>query len=176
MEDKVFPGSVYFGSTPSDTDNDLMISLDLMKADWQEHKKRLIDEQQRKSKEAVKRKVASGGIVFKAPRGYRNVRKGDKTWVEFDPSCAFQVEEAFKLAETGKYSVNRLCIEMTKKGLLGKDGKRLSQASMWKMLTNPFYCGYIRRHGELLPSHHPRLISKFMFDRIQEHLQRSSDS
>lgn len=153
--------------------SEVMEQKDLVIAYWQDLKRARLENQRKRAEETVEGKIARGEVTFKVPKGYRNVRKAERTWAEFDPAFAYLILECFKLAETGEYSVDRVRKTVAAKGLVGEDGKPISLSSMWTILTNPFYCGYIRRKGELLPGAHPVLVPKKMFDRVQEHLQRN---
>lgn len=176
MKRKVLHGSDDCGGGGQGEHSELMDKKDLTIAGWQDLKRARHEEARKRAQVTIAGKIARGEVTFLVPKGYRNVRKARRTWAEFDPEYAYLILECFKLAETGGYSIDRLRKEMATKGLVGKDGKPLCLASTWLILTNPFYCGYIRRKGELLPGAHPALISKAMFDRVQKHLKRSDAS
>jgi hypothetical protein len=53
----------------------------------------------------------------------------------------------------------------------GGGGKPLSRDQVSHMLTNPFYIGFFRYAGELYEGKHPPLISKKLFDKVQEVLK-----
>jgi site-specific DNA recombinase len=55
-------------------------------------------------------------------------------------------------------------------GLVGKDGKPLHLSTIQKILTNPFYYGHFRYRGEVHQGSHKPMISKKLFDQIQEAL------
>ena len=55
-------------------------------------------------------------------------------------------------------------------GLVGKTGKPLALASISHILDNPFYYGYFRYRGEVHAGTHKSMISKKLFDKIQEAL------
>ena len=55
-------------------------------------------------------------------------------------------------------------------GLVGKDGKLPHLSTIQKILTNPFYYGHFRYRGEIHQGSHKPMISKKLFDQIQEAL------
>ena len=55
-------------------------------------------------------------------------------------------------------------------GLVGKDGKLPHLSTIQKILTNPFYYGHFRYRGEVHQGSHKPMISKKLFDQIQEAL------
>jgi len=59
-------------------------------------------------------------------------------------------------------------------GLVGKDGKPLHLSTIQGILTNPFYYGMFLYRGELYQGNHKPMISKKLFDKIQEVLKQNS--
>ena len=156
------------------SDDEVMNQLESAKFVWEEYKRDRQEAWTAKAKEimSAKVKVKAKSACGRLPRGYKSVRKNGRIIAELDPACSSQVQRALKLAATGTYSVSRLCKRMAEHGLVARNGKAPSQASMWKILTNPYYCGIVRWKGELLPGAQPKLLSQDEFDAIQKHLQR----
>lgn len=111
-------------------------------------------------------KAEAGGLNGCAPVGYVNRRRGDRTWVEVDPVMGPLVKEAFELASTGKYSLRKLLVIMTHKGLRSRNGKPLSPSSIHYMLSNPFYYGLLQTSAGLGQGLHPALVSTETSSRV----------
>ena len=103
-----------------------------------------------------------------APLGYLDKGKGRVK--EIDPARAALVRRAFELYGTGKYSLDSLGDEMLRLGLRSQSGKRLSRNGLSILLNNPFYIGIIRlkRTNETFPGSHQPLITKALFDHVQQ--------
>lgn len=87
---------------------------------------------------------------------------------------ALLVNEAFKFASTSLISLSYTCNYLFKKGLRTKRCKRISKSHLYKILTNPVYYGYFYHNGELFKGSYEPLISKQLFDKVQEALKNRS--
>jgi len=117
-------------------------------------------------------RLNQGVYPFAAPVGYLNRGKGRVK--EIDPIRASLVREAFELYATGAMGLKDLRKEMKRRGLTtARSGRPLSLQSVSRMLNNPFYIGLIRirRTGETYQGKHVPLISKALFDRVQDVLK-----
>ena len=94
--------------------------------------------------------------------------------VEVNPLQGPLVSEAFKKFSSGNYSIVSLIDEMEERGLKNKFGGRVSKNCMFHALRNPFYYGVMRFNNELHESNHEPLISKRVFDEVQEVLKIKS--
>ena len=83
-----------------------------------------------------------------------------------DPDQAPLVSKAFELALEG-LTLRTILIRVQSLGLTGRDGKPISRATLARILTNPFYAGYIRYEGKLYPGLHQLLVSEAHFKRVQ---------
>lgn len=110
-----------------------------------------------------------------APVGYKNVRENaDRSRIALDPILAPRIQQLFKLAATGNYSINDLAeIARTKwrvnLSTYRKDGNKrgISPSAIHRILRNSFYYGAMRIKGQLYPGSHPPLVTKATFDRVQ---------
>ncbi len=95
---------------------------------------------------------------------------------EIDPIDGPLVRRLFEEAATGTRSVAALRVFSYQLGLRAKNGKKLSKNAVWKLLTNPYYHGAIRYKGKLYTDNvqHEALISKDLFDRVQDSIGRRS--
>lgn len=88
---------------------------------------------------------------------------------EIDPVKGPLVKQVFELAASGAYALRSLAVEAEKIGLRNRSGRPLWMQEIQKVLRNPFYVGIIRskRFGDF-PGAHVPLISRAVFDRVQE--------
>ncbi|MFA6446317.1 MAG: recombinase family protein [Candidatus Paceibacterota bacterium] len=84
--------------------------------------------------------------------------------IEVDLITGHLIPESFQLYATGDYSYLKLASVMSKKGLLGMNGKPIAPQSMHAIITNPFYFGLMRHGGKEKVGKHKALISKGLFD------------
>jgi site-specific DNA recombinase len=89
------------------------------------------------------------------------------------------VQTLFKLAAAGNHSINDLTrIARTKWRLTlsayRKDAAKagISPSAVHRILRNEFYYGAMRIKGQLYPGSHTPLVTKAIFDRVQEVLTR----
>jgi site-specific DNA recombinase len=124
------------------------------------------------TKKGLYGRLKQGIYPLGAPMGYLDQGKGGKLKA-IDPERAPLVIQAFELYATGKYSLPSLLEELDRRGLRNKKGGLLSLNGISVLLQNPFYVGLMRikKTNELFPGNHPPLVSKALFDRVQQVLQ-----
>ncbi len=116
------------------------------------------------SKISAQRKLESGEWPGKAPFGYTNVDlDSGKKWVEIVDSEAIVIQKIFEWYATGSTSM----LEISRKV---KDvfGLNFSKGRVDQIFKNPFYYGTMRYDGGLYPHNYEPIISKELFDRVQE--------
>lgn len=74
------------------------------------------------------------------------------------------IEHARKIAN------DELGVRTPRHGTLG--GKPLVRCAMYKMLSDPFYAGYVRLHGKLVPGLHEPMVTKEEFRKVRELLTK----
>lgn len=118
-----------------------------------------------------------GYYLAPSPVGYREGIKeqdDDPKRKYPDQNLAPFIEEAFELYATGNFSLRTLTVYMREKGMTNSRGGFLKKGSLERMLRNPFYYGVFqwrsRKTGEmkLYNGNHEPIISKELFDRVQE--------
>jgi DNA invertase Pin-like site-specific DNA recombinase len=119
-----------------------------------------------------RQKVRSGVWPFKAPIGYLNEPK--LRTIVVDPVKAPLVKMAFELYASGNYTFDRLREMMNAKGLRSVNGRPLSPFRYQHFLRNPFYCGLFVLNGEMHEASNEALVTKEMFDRVQDMMKRRS--
>jgi DNA invertase Pin-like site-specific DNA recombinase len=114
-------------------------------------------------------RLKQGIYPFKAPRGYLDSGGGKPKRI--DPVLGPIVRAAFELYDTGNYGLRELRVVLCQRGLCAAPGKPLSLASLGLVLHNPFYTGIIQlRDGRTFQGVHEPLISRGLFDRVQDRL------
>lgn len=131
-------------------------------------------------KKGLSQKAKQGGWPSRAPVGYRNVRESGEygrgvAKVVLDPKRAMLMKEAFRLYATGDYSIAELASAMAGKGLTNPYSKRpgatMGVATLAQVLANPFYIGVVDWNGVQYKGQHKALVSKNVFERVQEVLR-----
>ncbi|MBU4590620.1 MAG: recombinase family protein [Candidatus Omnitrophica bacterium] len=125
-----------------------------------------IDNLSENVKRGIREKLRRGEWPGWAPLGYINDYKNRTIILDDDKSIL--VKKMFEVFAKGDISVAELHRQVTKLGLLSRTGKPVSHEVVSQTLRNPFYYGMIRYKGELYEGSHPPLISKKLFDTLQE--------
>jgi len=121
-------------------------------------------------------KARLGGTLMRAPIGYRNVRElydgHEIRTVAIDEEQAPLVLLAFELYATGQYSIIRLVQVLSDRGLRHRPRRHgparpVSRAQLHRLLSNPYYCGYIVYEGIRYAGRHQALVSEELFRRVQ---------
>jgi site-specific DNA recombinase len=113
-------------------------------------------------------RLKQGFYPLPAPRGYRDQGKGKPK--EIDPVEGPLVTQAFELYATANFGLNELRLEMATRGLRSRTEKPLALDSISRLLRNSFYMGLVRikRTGEAFEGVHEPLVSKAVYDRVQD--------
>jgi site-specific DNA recombinase len=119
-----------------------------------------------------RQKVHRGEWTWPAPLGYRNNRETRN--IEPDPERASLVRKAFELFATGEYTFTALHKELKKLGLRSPKGNVVSLSNIQRMLQYPVYYGFIHLNGEFFPGSFEPLISKKLFNKVQEVIKDKS--
>lgn len=118
----------------------------------------------------LREKASQGEYPAKAPLGYRNDTATHL--IEVDETTAKHVVRMFELAATGRYSLPEIRKQVRQEGLEYHSPKaRLSKSHVSRILSNPFYTGSFLWSGALYRGKHAALISRDLFDRVQDALQ-----
>ena len=116
-----------------------------------------------------------------APIGYLNVRDEDrKATIVVDKERASIIKKLFEEYATGSHSLQSIWYKARELGLTSKEknhyksspkfGKRtfISRNKIEDILKNPFYYGMMKIKGKLIPHIYEPIISKALFDKVQE--------
>ena len=123
-------------------------------------------------------KVERGGSIARAPLGYLNVKEKfegrEVSTIAIDPDRAPLVLMAFELYATGTYSYLTLMEALTDAGLRTRPTKKypagnpISRGKLGQMLRDRFYIGMVSIRGQEHQGRHEPIISRPLFDRVQE--------
>lgn len=78
------------------------------------------------------------------------------------------VVHAFELFVSGSYSITSLTKTMQKKGMLSLEQKPISRSAISRMFRKPIYYGDFKWNSEMHKGEHIPLISKQLFDTVQQ--------
>ena len=116
----------------------------------------------------IRQKIRRGEFSAKAPLGYFNEPR--LRTIEPDRKTFNKVREVLRDFATGEYTLTKIQSKMFSLGLVSKEGKPLHLSTIQGILSNPFYYGHFKYRGEIHQGSHKPMISKKLFDKIQEAL------
>ena len=123
-------------------------------------------------KKGQKEKIAQGWLPTKPLLGYKTIgEKGKKIHIQ-DENTAPLIRKMFEFYSTGEYSLKRLVEKMSKEGLRSQTGKKIGKSVIHRFLSNPFYMGKLPWKGEVTKGNHDPIVSKELFNLVQEKLFR----
>ena len=121
-------------------------------------------------KRGHRNKVKDGIWPQMSPLGYINK---DKRIVP-DSEIAPLIKKTFEAYATGNFTLRELRDKFNALGLKRKSGKELAVSNYQKLLKNPIYTGLMKYNGEIFEGKHEPIISKKLFDSVQEVMMRKS--
>ena len=101
-----------------------------------------------------------------APLGYLNNSRTKS--IDLDKEKSVLVKKCFELYATGDYTLKNIKQFLADTGLDSYKGNVLSTSCVQRILKNPFYYGTFRFNGELYEGSHEPIISKKLFDEVQQ--------
>lgn len=117
-------------------------------------------------KRGNREKLAQGGLPGVAPFGYLN-DKADKTIV-INKKNAPYVKRMFELYANQNKSYGEISDILFSEGLRTKTGRKVFKGTVQKVITSKFYMGIIEREGKLYQGIHEPIVSKELFDKVQQ--------
>ena len=122
-------------------------------------------------KRGKRNKVKDGIWPQMSPLGYVNVKgKG----IIPDIETAKLIKKTFEAYSSGSFTLRQLRDKFNALGLKRKSGKELAVSNYQKLLKNPIYTGLMLYNGEIHEGKHEPIISKKLFDSVQEVMSRKS--
>jgi len=115
-------------------------------------------------------KVKDGIWPQMSPLGYRN----EDGRIVVDVDIAPLIKKTFEAYSTGNFTLRELRNKFNGLGLKRKSGKELAVSNYQKLLKNPIYTGLMLYNGEIFEGKHEPIISKKLFDTVQEVMSRKS--
>lgn len=123
-------------------------------------------------KRGIKTKCEMGWRPGVAPLGYMNRAFGGVNDIILDPERAPIIKEAFEKAGYERWSGRRLKAWFDEQGFTNRSGKQVSVSQILVILSTPFYYGRFQYpqapDAPWYDGAHEPLISKELFDRVQE--------
>ncbi|MGO4129919.1 recombinase family protein [Janibacter sp. RAF52] len=126
----------------------------------------------------MEQKVQNGGTLSRAPMGYLNIRTmvngAESRTVEIDPDRADHVRWAFETyASNPDMTCSRLAELLQDRGLTTRatakiPAKAPNRNTVYAMLTNRYYIGYVTFRGVEYPGMHEPLVDEATFTAVQE--------
>src|SRR3989339_1390442 len=129
-----------------------------------------VDSLAENTKRGLRQKVRRGEYPSLAPFGYLNDQR-TKT-VVVDKKKSVIARQAFELYAKGESRLEDISDFLAECGIHSRNGKRITINRVTFMLHNPFYYGHFRYNGEVYIGKHDPVISKQLFDQVQEQLTR----
>jgi DNA invertase Pin-like site-specific DNA recombinase len=119
------------------------------------------------TKKGIYGRLKQGFYPLRAPIGYLD--NGAAKAKTIDREKGPLVRKAFELYGTGQWSIPTLVNELYRRGLRNHAKGPVTRTGLHTILRNPFYTGVmrIRASGETYEGNHEALISKGLFDRVQ---------
>ena len=114
----------------------------------------------------MRQKVRNGVWPSKAPLGYLNNPK--TRGIDVDTEKTRKVKKIFELYATGNYNLREIAEWCKRVNLKSNLGNEVSIGKIHELLQNVFYFGLMKYKGEIHEATHEPLISKKLFDRVQE--------
>lgn len=121
-------------------------------------------------KRGMKYKCERGQYPRPALLGYEGYGDRGNRNIKPHPIEAPIIKDLFNMAKSSLFPLSYLTKYAFEKGLRTKSGKKISKNHMYIILTCPTYYGYFRYQGELYQGNYEPLITKTLFDQVQETL------
>ena len=121
-------------------------------------------------KRGHRNKVKDGIWPQMAPLGYVNKNRR----IVPDENIASLIKKTFEAYSSGSFTLRQLRDKFNALGLKRKSGKELAVSNYQKLLKNPIYTGLMLYNGEIHEGKHEPIITKKLFDSVQEVMSRKS--
>ena len=115
-------------------------------------------------------KLAQGHMPSRPPVGYTTALQNGKRIHVPDPKTSRIVRKAFELYLQPNESTTTIWAFLNQTGVRTYNGKPLAQSAVHKLLLNSYYMGVISFNGETYQGAHQPLISKRLFQQVQNKL------
>ena len=133
--------------------------------------KYFVDSLSENTKRGLRQKVRNGEYPGKAPVGYLNDVRTKS--IVIDKKTAPFIKQAFEMFDTGKYRLMDITDFLAKHGIT-TTGKKVLKNRISKIFNNPFYYGHFRYAGEIHEGTYEPIISRKLFEEVQNVLHKRS--
>ena len=122
------------------------------------------------TKRGLRQKVRRGEYPSVAPIGYINDVRTKSIVV--DRKKAKIIRGAFELYAEGNSRLEDISNFLAQRGIFSRGGNRIHKTRATFILSNPFYTGLFKYGGELHEGKYEPIITKKIFDKVQEVLKQ----
>ena len=129
-----------------------------------------IDSLAENTKRGLRQKVKRGEYPSLAPIGYINDKRIKSVVV--DKKRAPIIQKAFELYAQNNSRLEDISTFLAQHDIFSSGGKRIKRDRISFILSNPFYVGLFRYAGEIHEGKHQPVVSKKIFDKVQEILKQ----
>jgi len=134
--------------------------------------KNFIDNLSEEVKKGLQQKAEQGFYPSKPPYGYK---KADKKFSLIDENTAPFMKKTFELYSEGDKSLETVCEILHQEGFIYKETKtKIGKAQLEHLLKNIFYTGSFKYNGKIFSGLHEPLISKELFQKVQEAFKKDN--
>src|SRR3989344_157991 len=126
--------------------------------------KYFVDNLRENVKRGLRQKIRNGVWPSWAPVAYKN----NDSKIQIDTDKAPKVKQLFELYATGEHNLKSLANWARENNLRGNLGQELRISTVHKILRNIFYIGLMKYTGEVFEGAHEAILTKKLFDRVQE--------
>jgi len=128
--------------------------------------KYFVDNLRENVKRGMRQKVRNGVWPVRAPDGYLN--NPITRMIDVDPGKGSKIRKLFEFYATGEHNLKSLANWCKENNLKGHSGKEMAISHIQNILQNIFYIGLMKYKEEVFEGKHTPLISKKLFDKVQE--------
>src|SRR3989338_2616052 len=129
-----------------------------------------VDSLSENTKRGLRQKVKRGEYPSLAPVGYINDSRNKSVVV--DKKRAPLIRRAFELYAEGNHRLEDVSDFLAQNKIVSRSGKRIHITRTTFILQNPFYTGLFRYAGEIHEGKYEPIITKKLFDKVQEVLKQ----
>ncbi len=129
-----------------------------------------VDNLSENTKRGLRARVRNGDFPSLAPFGYLNDRRTKS--IVLDKRYAPLAKELFERYVQGDQTLAQLALFLKEKGALTRGEKLFKEDKIKAILQNPFYYGHFCYGGELHEGRHKPIISKSLWDKVQNTIAR----
>lgn len=130
------------------------------------------DQHSKRVQNGMKKRAEQGYFTSVRPFGYLVDSSTTPTSSMLDPDRAHLVQELFEVVRSRRLTLVEAVKWAKNRGLRTRTGRSLSKGAVHFILTNPAYYGMIKSKHGVFPGKHDAIVSKELFDAVQEILSR----